>query len=356
MAENDDRTEAPTQRRLDQARGEGQTPLSREFVTFGCLLGVGLFVSFRGPAMVASLASGLAVVLESSHALSVEQALHAALLPAAWLAGSVAVVACLVAAGLTFGQTRLLINLSALRPKFSRINPASRLKRIFGPAALIEAARSLAKLGVVAFGASTALIALAPSLPAALGWTTPWLANQMVHTVTRVGVAVLASFALVAGFEVIGSQWQHWRRMRMSRNEVRDEHKEQEGDPFIKRRIRQIQTQRARRRMMAAVPDATVVLTNPTHYAVALAYDRNSGGAPRVVAKGVDEVAARIRSLAETSRVPVVANPPLARALYNVELGAEIPAEHYRLVAEIIAYVWRLRTNVARASLGGAQP
>ena len=129
----------------------------------------------------------------------------------------------------------------------------------------------------------------------------------------------------------------------MSRQEIRDEQKETEGDPKIKQRIRQIRLQRARRRMLAAVPKATVVITNPTHYAVALAYDRAKNAAPRVVAKGVDSLAARIREVAEAHRVPLVANPPLARALHRVEVDTEIPAEHFQAVAEIIAYVWRLR-------------
>ena len=132
----------------------------------------------------------------------------------------------------------------------------------------------------------------------------------------------------------------------MSRVDIRDEAKESEGDPKIKARIRQIRMQRARRRMLAAVPQATVVVTNPTHYAVALAYDRATNAAPRVLAKGVDTMAARIREAAQAHGIPLVANPPLARALYRVELDADIPAEHFQAVAEIIAYVWRLSRGV----------
>ena len=134
----------------------------------------------------------------------------------------------------------------------------------------------------------------------------------------------------------------------MSREEVKQEAKESDGNPAIKQRVRQIRMARARKRMLAAVPQATVIVTNPTHYAIALSYDRAKGGAPKVVAKGVDEVAARIRDVAREHRVPLVANPPLARALYLVELDAEIPAEHFKLVAEVIAYVWRLRTRAVR--------
>jgi flagellar biosynthetic protein FlhB len=138
-------------------------------------------------------------------------------------------------------------------------------------------------------------------------------------------------------------RFRHAQDMRMSKQDVRDELKDTDGNPHVKARIRRIRIMRARRRMMAKVPGATVVITNPTHYAVALSYDRASNPAPRIVAKGTDSVAARIREVAEANGVPVVANPPLARALYSLELDTEIPAEHYKAVAEIIAYIWRLR-------------
>jgi flagellar biosynthetic protein FlhB len=153
---------------------------------------------------------------------------------------------------------------------------------------------------------------------------------------------VLAVQAVIAGFDLLWSRLRHAQQMRMSKEDVREEQREMEGDPKIKARIRQIRTQRARKRMLAAVPKATVVITNPTHYAIALAYDRTRNAAPRVVAKGVDSLAARIREVAEANKVPLVANPPLAHALYRVEVDTEIPAEHYQAVAEIIAYVWRL--------------
>jgi len=156
---------------------------------------------------------------------------------------------------------------------------------------------------------------------------------------------LLASFLCQAALAILDIGWmrfRHARDLRMSRQDIGEEMKETEGNPHTKARIRRIRVIRARRRMMAQVPKATVVVTNPTHYAVALLYDRAVNPAPRVVAKGIDAVALRIREVAEAARVPVVSNPPLARALYRLELDAEIPAEHYKAVAEIIAYVWRL--------------
>ncbi|MCX7382174.1 MAG: EscU/YscU/HrcU family type III secretion system export apparatus switch protein [Alphaproteobacteria bacterium] len=347
MAETDDRTEAPTQRRLDQARSEGQVPISRDMVSFTILAMCGLYANFQGAALVRGLADTLAGFLAGAHESAGPVALERGLRGAFTACVPYLAVTCAAAAAATLLQTRFLLNLGALKPKFSRLDPRPRLKRQFGFGALVEAVRATAKLGVVVTGAGFVFLGYLRDLSAALSWSVAWLNGELFRALLRVDTIILAAFFIVVILEVAAVQWQHFQRMRMSRTEIRDEYRDMEGDPLIKRRIRQMQQARARRRMIAAVPDATVVLVNPTHYAVALAYDRNSGEAPRVVAKGLDEVAARIRIIAEESRVPVVSNPPLARALYSVAVGAEIPAEHYRVVAEVIAYVWRLRGLVA---------
>src|SRR5487761_2579883 len=224
-------------------------------------------------------------------------------------------------------QTGFLISTDALKPDLSRLSPAAGLRRLVGPDAAIEAIKALARLA--------ALIAAPAQAPRHL----PAAAAALTG---RVLFAVLGVQAAVTVLDVLWMRLRHARGLRMSREELREEQKESEGDPKIKARIRQIRFQRARRRMLAAVPKATVVVTNPTHYAVALAYDRMRGAAPRIVAKGVDSMAARIRETALAHGVPLVANPPLARALHRLELDAEIPPEHYKAVAELIAYVWRL--------------
>jgi len=350
MAESEDRTEAPTGRRLQKAREEGQVALSREMVTLATLAAATALLWSRGGAMVSWLVHDLALVFESLHAHDFREASAHALVSGLWVAGPVAVVVLAGASIATLLQTRLLLTPSALAPKFSRLDPRKRLARIFGFAALLEAGKSLLKLAVVAAAAGFALRSAAPQLNNSLGWTAGMLGQHTADAVMHVLVWVLAAQAGITMMDVTITQIRHWRSLRMSRNEIRDEHKDTEGDPMIKRRVRQIQQQRARRRMMAAVPQATVVLTNPTHYAVALSYDPAKGAAPRVVAKGADEVAARIREVATSNGVPLVANPPLARALFKVELDAEIPAEHFRVVAEIIAYVWRLKGRLRPAA------
>jgi flagellar biosynthetic protein FlhB len=159
---------------------------------------------------------------------------------------------------------------------------------------------------------------------------------------------LLGAQAVIAAADVLWERMSLARKLRMTRQEQKDEHKESDGNPHVKAKLRQLARAMAKRRMMKSVPKAAVVLTNPTHYAVALNYERGSAGAPKVVAKGADEVAERIRELAREHRVPIIANPPLARALFRVEIDTEIPAEHFKAVAEIIAYVWRLRGRAGR--------
>lgn len=341
-----DCTEAATPRRLARAREQGQVPLSREAAPFAVLAATALLLALVAPALGRGMAERLSVLLAAAHALSPAAGLR--------LAGSAALLGALpfvlagllASAGAVLAQTGLLFHVAALQPDLARLDPARGLARLFSVTALADAGKALVK--VVASGAAvwSVLSAALPSLPTALGWTPAVLLERTTHETLRMLLAVLAVQAAVAGFDIIRARRAHAAELRMTREELRDEHKETEGNPQVRARIRRLRLQRARRRMLAAVPKAAVVVTNPTHYAVALAYQRGSAAAPRVVAKGVDEVAARIRDLARTSGVPLVANPPLARALHAVELDAEIPRELYQAVAELIAYVWRLRTRV----------
>jgi flagellar biosynthetic protein FlhB len=252
-------------------------------------------------------------------------------------------------AAATLAQTRFLVHLGALQPDLARLDPRRGLKRIGGRETLIQAGRALLKLGILGWAGWHALGGIVPDAGRMLVEPPGVLLDRLVRGLLHLAMLVLGAQAVFAGLDLVLVRLRYARRMRMSREEQREETKEAEGDPHVKGRLRRLRTARARQRMMAAVPGATVVITNPTHYAVALRYDQGKGGAPRVVAKGVNEVAARIRAVAEESRVPLVANPPLARALYKVELDREVPAEHFQAVAEVIAYVWRLRGRARRA-------
>jgi flagellar biosynthetic protein FlhB len=254
-------------------------------------------------------------------------------LAAATLAGAAAVLV----------QTNFLLHLGSLQPKLSRINPMAGIKRVFGSNGLVEMVKSLSKLAIL----GTAMwIAIKGDWAGLLRmpWQSPrGLLAALAGPAFHLCIAGVVTQGIVAGADLMWVRFKHARDMRMSKQDIRDESKDTDGNPHMKARIRRIRMIRARQRMMAKVPTATVVITNPTHYAVALAYDRANNPAPRIIAKGVDSVAARIREVAQANNVPVVANPPLARALYPLDLDREIPAEHYKAVAEIIAYIWRMR-------------
>jgi flagellar biosynthetic protein FlhB len=346
----EDRTEAATPRRLQKAREKGQVALSREVSTFAVLAAATLVLGMAAPDAARILAGRLSLLLEHAHEMQPAAALRSAA-SAGIVAAAPFVLAALVAgsAGVLL-QTGFLLNVQNLQPDLSRLSLLAGLKRVFGAATLAEAAKALVKALAAGAVLWNVLVGALPDLRSASFWTIGGLAEHSTRLLLRVLLATLAVQAVVMLADVLRVRLRHARDMRMSRHDLKEELRESEGDPQVKGRLRQLRLQRARRRMMAAVPKATVVITNPTHYAVALVYDRAASGAPRLVAKGVDAVAARIRAVAEENKVPLVANPPIARALFLVELDAEIPAEHFQAVAEIIAYVWRLRGAAGRAA------
>lgn len=348
----EDRTEAATPRRLQRAREEGQVPLSRELASLAGLGGAAIALMMLGASAAGDLARTLRPFLAHPHDIDLSGGIggvwRLAALATLRAAAPVALAALLAAILTVLAQTGGLLSAAPLRPQLSRISPRAGLRRLFGADGLVEAAKSLAKIAAMA---ALAWWVLAPDLRALLARPfadAATLVARCARPIAHVLLAVLIAQTAIAAADLLWVRLRHANSTRMSRQDIRDEQKETEGDPKVRQRFRQLRFQRARRRMMAAVPKATVVITNPTHYAVALAYDRARNAAPRVVAKGVDSMAARIRELAETHKVPLVANPPLARALYRVELDTDIPAEHYKAVAEIIAYVWRLAGRRAR--------
>jgi flagellar biosynthetic protein FlhB len=343
--QGDDRTETATARHLDQAREEGQVPMSREAATFAGLAAVVLFLGVQSQAMMQRLLPDMIAFLSRTGDGSM---LGAARLRVAVEGTLTAIAPALIAAmvagaGAVLMQTQFLLHLGSLQPKASRISPMAGVKRVFGFNGLVEMVKSLIKLGLLTGamwiairGDWAALLRLPSENPRGL-------LSAIGRPAFHLFIAGIVTQGIVAAADLGWVRFRHARDMRMSKQDIRDELKDTDGNPHVKARIRRIRVMRARRRMMEKVPTATVVVTNPTHYAVALAYDRANNPAPRIVAKGMDSVAARIREIATANRVPVVANPPLARALYRLDLEAEIPAEHYKAVAEIIAYIWRLR-------------
>ena len=351
-----EKTLAPSQRRLDQAREEGRVARSRDLsgamATFACVAALviaGAGIADRAMSWIrasfAAAASTAAVTRDDATLLkSLNEALGDALLAIS------PILAAGMAAGIlgSLGLGGLVLSGKALGPDFSRLSPLKGFGRIFSLAGLGELGKSLLKVvvlgGVAAMlvwhGAQAWLALVLPSPPQALAELGDMLSN---HALVLAG-----ALFVIAAADVPLQWWNHHKNLRMTFEEAKQENKETEGDPHVKGRIRQLQRDRARSRMMQAVPTADVVVTNPTHYAVALKYDEGKMSAPRVVAKGTDAVAARIRELAGQHRVTVLESPKLARALYrHAETDQEVPVALYRAVAQVLAYVYQLRDHVS---------
>lgn len=353
-ADKEDKTEAASAKRLQQARDDGRAPLSPEVAGLAVLACGVLILGQILPRVGRETTQSLAFLLSGAHRLDLGTATAQAL--RSWLALSwwFAVGSLLAGSLGVLLQTGFLMKMSAIRPNLSKLNPLSGLGRVFGPHNLMEAGKSCLKIAVMGSVGWNALAATMPEFRQALFWSPLLLAERVVQHITSIAIAILGIQGLIAGADMLRTRLSFNADMRMTKQEQRDEARESDGDPHIKARLKQIRQQRSRRRMMQAVPKAAVVVTNPTHYAVALAYDRGGGGAPRIVAKGMDEMAARIREAAREAGVPLVANPPLARALYPLPIDREIPAEHFKAVAELIAYVWKL--NARRGAAASAAP
>src|SRR6476620_11546395 len=354
--DSDDKTEDPTQKRLDDAHARGDVAKSQEVNTWFVIAGATLVLSTFSGSMGGGILMPLRNLVANAGMLHTDGTALLQLCNALGIAVLAAVgvpLLLLMMASIAGNmiQHRLVWSAESLKPKFSKVSPGAGFKRMFGKQALANFAKGLFK--VVALGAvMTAVLwperhrleAFVRFDPAAIMGATTGLTVHLMGAV----VVMLAAVAIADYF----FQYRQWfERQKMSLQEMKEEFKQSEGDPHVKGRIRQLRMARAKKRMMAAVPKASVIITNPTHYSVALAYDRGMP-APVCVAKGVDLIAMKIREIAKKHDIPIVENVPLARALYaTVEIDEEIPVEHYHAVAEIIGYVMGLKRgfNVQRA-------
>jgi len=361
MAEDSDleKTEQPSQRRLDQAREEGQVARSKELSTFTVLMagGAGLWLmgSSLSEKLIKMLREGLTLnsdlifkpeyLLPHLHDLSLEAVMT--FLPFLILLLGVATFSPLLLNGWLF-------TFKPLVPDFSKLNPASGIGRMFSTHSLVELGKALGKSFLVGtIGAwviwhnrDNVLLLVSEPLVQAI----PHLGNVMWGCFAT----IMGGMLLIVGVDVPYQLWEHNKKLKMTKEEVRREAKESEGDPQVKAKIRSMQREMARRRMMAEIPTADVVVTNPTHFSVALKYSENGMRAPVVVAKGTHLMAAKIKEIAKANNVPILEAPPLARALYkHTDLGQSIPEALYTAVAEVLAYVYQLRRY---KTTGGAYP
>ena len=349
MESANERTERASPRRQDQAREKGQVPRSRELTTAFLLLAAAGGALFFGGQMIADIENVLrrglhieraSIFQESSMFEALGQITFDALVaisPLLLLTVVMALLAPLAIGGWVFSPQAFAFN-------WGRLDPVSGMGRVFGLRGLVEMLKAFAKFGLVALFASLLLWHLAPRLT---GLAVEPLAQGMEHAGQLLGwsfFGLSAVMILIAAVDAPFQIWEHGRQLRMTRQEVRDELKETEGRPEVKAHIRRAQQEMARRRMMTEVPKADVIVTNPTHYAVALRYDQARMRAPIVVAKGADLISTQIRRLGAEFRVPTLAAPPLARALYySTDLNKEVPAGLYLAVAKVLAYIYQLR-------------
>ncbi len=352
MAESEsgaDKSEEPTEKRIRESREKGQLARSKELNTVAVTLGgIGGLLASGG-----SLAGSLMAVMQSGFELSRETVLdESAMVRLLMSSGMIALEAIMpllivllivsIIGPISLGGW--LFSAKSMAPKFSRMNPGPGLKRMFSTKALVELLKALGKFLVVL---AVALVVLSAYQDDLLSIAKQPLHLAIMHSAEVVGWCALwmaCGLILIAVVDVPFQLWDNKQKLMMTKQEVRDEYKDSEGKPEVKSRIRQLQRDAAQRRMMQAVPEADVVITNPTHFAVALKYDGSKGGAPMLVAKGGDFVALKIREIANEHQVTVLESPALARAVYySTELDREIPAGLYLAVAQVLAYVYQLR-------------
>ncbi|EOB9633696.1 flagellar biosynthesis protein FlhB [Escherichia coli] len=375
--ESDDKTEAPTPHRLEKAREEGQIPRSRELTSLLILL-VGVSVIWFGGVSLARRLSGmLSAGLHFDHSiindpnlilgqiiLLIREAMLAllplisgvvlvalispvmlALLPLISGVVLVALISPVMLGGLVFSG-------KSLQPKFSKLNPLPGIKRMFSAQTGAELLKAILKTILVGSVTGFFLWHHWPQMMRLMAESPITAMGNAMDLVGLCALLVVLGVIPMVGFDVFFQIFSHLKKLRMSRQDIRDEFKQSEGDPHVKGRIRQMQRAAARRRMMADVPKADVIVNNPTHYSVALQYDENKMSAPKVVAKGAGLVALRIREIGAENNVPTLEAPPLARALYrHAEIGQQIPGQLYAAVAEVLAWVWQLK----RWRLAGGQ-
>jgi flagellar biosynthesis protein FlhB len=353
-ADDDDKTEEPTPRKLEQAREKGDIVYSAEVGAALSLIAATAIVAFMSGPIVTQIAHGFIgfIAMPDQYssdpgslraiAMSVGMKLIAVFSLTALALAVAGIAARYVQAPPTFTAEKMT-------PKLEKLNPVEGFKRVFGKAAVSTFLKSLAKLVVVGAALAWTLWPHDAELerislldPAAL---LPFIKDRVVAML----MALASAAAIIAAVDYVFTRQSYMKRMRMSRREIKEEMRQQDGDPMVKAKLRQIRNERSRQRMMQSVPQASVVITNPTHYAVALKYEQGKTPAPICLAMGVDAVAQRIRELAKEHDIPIVEDPPLARALFaTAELDQPIPKEHYEAVAKVIGFVMRLGRRKGR--------
>ncbi|HEY0106079.1 MAG TPA: flagellar biosynthesis protein FlhB [Rhizomicrobium sp.] len=346
-------TEQPTQKRLEEAREHGDIVKSPEVSAFVLLLGGTFVILMFGASTARQLTLALRMFLEQPEQIGVASSAdvmaltrHVVMTLGAILAPVFAMMMAFAIGGHVL-QARPSFTPEKIKPDFAKLSLIAGLKRMFGPEGWLNLLKGLLKMGVVGFAVWTQVWPERTMLESVMTQSPLGIAGDMSQLLFKLLMAALAALAAIAAADYVLQRYRFTQRNKMSKQEIKEEYRQNEGDPQIKAKIRQIRVERAKKRMMAQVPQATVIVTNPTHYAIALKYEQGKTAAPVCVAKGVDALALRIREVAKANDVPIVENPPLARALYAaVEIDEVIPQEHFKAVAQVIGYVYRLTGKI----------
>jgi flagellar biosynthetic protein FlhB len=351
MADEDDssKTEDPTEKKLAKGREEGQVASSQEVKSWMILMGGTFGIMLLAPTMMIKLQREMVPLISEAHAVAMDfehvRLVFARLTIETGIALAPFVgLLLLMALSSNILQTGLVYSPKKIEPKLSRISLLAGFKRLFSMKAIVEFIKGIVKISIVSVVSFSLALPYLEDFDLLFGAEIIQILDRLYIVALLLMAGSVGVMTAIAILDYMYQKFEFIKQMKMTHNDVKDEHKQSEGDPLIKSRIRKIRMERAQARMMAAVPRADVIVTNPTHYAIALEYKMDSMSAPRLVAKGADFVAQRIRERAEELEIPIVENPPLARALYaTVELEEEVPPEHYKAVAEVIGYVMRLK-------------
>ena len=350
--ETDDaeKTEEPSQKKLEDAHKRGDVAKSQEVNTWFVLLASTMVVGMFGGDMARKLSASMEVYLSRPHLIPVDGghmqsiAFKIGIAIVAAIGLPLLMLALAAIAG-NMIQHRLILTVDPIKPKLSKISPFAGAKRLFSTTSLVNFTKGVIKLAVVGTLMVVILWPQRDELATLISMDPSMMLPSVVWLILKVMFGVLAVMGLVAAADYAYQRFTWYKKQRMTLKELRDEYKQMEGDPAVRAKLRQIRVERGRKRMMANVPKASVVITNPTHYAVALQYEQGMA-APICLAKGADRIALKIREIATENDIPIVENPPLARALHaSVEIDEEIPPEHYKAVAKVISFILQLRAK-----------
>ena len=347
-----EKTEDPTGKRISDASNKGQVAASQEIQSLGVFVVIAILVPTIFPSMMSYFYSLNRKFIENAHAFvagrqDFEIVFREVIFQVGIYASPIMFIFLITGFAIQVIQVGWNPSFEKFQIKFDKFSPATGIKKIVGVRSLVEAAKGIVKIGII----GTVILILVMPLVSDVELLPAFHINHVLDRIKNIVLVVLAItiliMTIIAALDFAYQKWDHKNKLKMTKQEVKDERRQQDGDPLIKQRIAALRIERQRERMMQAVGKADVVITNPTHYAIALQYDMDKMPAPILVGKGVDEIAARIREVAEQNEIPIVENPPLARALYAaVEIDEEIPQEHYHAVAEVIGYVYRLKGRV----------